>query len=254
MEDNKKDLFGSQESSEGTNVLDNGQEQPTSTNTYPSEQQLSPIQEQSINTTSTEIIDNEFRSAKNDNELFFEKFNNTKKNYKKAELEKARKQINKKNKSLSFERRLEDNRFVGMIYGIIGAIIFFVLAISITVFVINLKFYYPVTSDVYSTQNAWFGISYFINVEYFTMNRAIVIMEGIAFSLVLVPFFFLMTTWFVGINQMFRSRKFMMFLFTCIGISVLLVLITIPMFSIIYSKNGFLNINNIDNWVPEDKK
>ncbi len=212
------------------------------------EQEVSPTSQTPI---SVSTPDSEFHSAKSENELFFEKFNNTKKNYKKAELEKARKQINKKNKTLSFERRLEDNRYVGKIYGIVGGVIALILSISITVFVLNYQFLVNSDYNSYQKDNMWYGIVLGISKQYGTLNKAVVIMSGIAFSLVPVPFFFLLSTWFMGLNQIFRSRNFMIFMFTCIGLSLLIVLITIPMFSVIYAQRPILPFNNSQSW---DKK
>lgn len=177
---------------------------------------------------------------KTSNELFFEKFNNTKKDYKKQQLEKVKKEIDKRNKTLSFDRRLEDNRFLTKVYLIIFIFIFFILSISITVFVINLKFYNG-DVDSYVNNNAWYGIANAVNKWYLTMNRVVVVMSAIAFSLVPLPFLFLLTTWFVGMNQIFRSWKFILSTSIFIGLAALIVIITIPMFSIIYVNHTTLN-------------
>ncbi len=207
-----------------------------------------PISDMSNQEPKEEIHDTEFSSAKNENELFFEKFNNTKKNHKKAELEKAKKQINKKNKTLSFERRLEENSYVAKVYGAVGGVIALILAISITVFVINFRFYVNTDIESYKSSNTWYGIALGISTKYYMLNKVVVIMSGIAFSLVPIPFFFLLSTWFMGLNQIFRSRNFMVFLFSCIGLSLLIVLITIPMFSVIYSWWYILPFNNLESW------
>ncbi len=230
MEDKKESIFDSEE------FKTSEPEQPSANPPVPTSQ------------TNTYNGDEMIRSAESDNELFFEKFNNTKKDHKKAELERARKLINKKNKSLGFERRLDDNRYVGMIYGIIAGIIVLILAISITAFTISYKFMVDHDPGNYSTDNTWWGIATAVDKYYGTMNSAVVIMSGIAFSLVPLPFFFLAATWFMGMNQVFRSRNFMLFLFVCIGLSALIVLITIPMFSVIYSWCSGLPTNNIDSW------
>ncbi len=234
---------------EKVNIIDPGEYSSQEPNNSGSDPNASSSSQPPVPVSSP---DAEFHSAKSDNELFFEKFNNTKKNHKKAELEKARKQINKKNKSLSFERRLEDNRYVGKIYGIVGGVIALILAISITVFVLNYQFMINPDPNNYLTSNMWYGVVLGISNSYAVLNKAVVIMSGIAFSLVPIPFFFLLSTWFMGLNQIFRSRNFMVFLFTCIGLSLLIVLITIPMFSVIYSERLILPPNNSDSWT--DKK
>lgn len=177
---------------------------------------------------------------KTSNELFFEKFNNTKKDYKRQQLEKVKKEIDKRNKTLSFDRRLEDNRFLTKVYIIVLIVVLFILSISITVFTINIQFYNG-EIDKYLNNNTWYGIANAINKWYIDMNKAIVIMSGIAFSLIPLPFLFLLTTWFVGMNQIFRSWKFILTVFIFVGLSALLVLITIPMFSIIYVNHTNLN-------------
>lgn len=178
--------------------------------------------------------------SKSSNELFFEKFNNTKKDYKKQQLEKVKKEIDKRNKTLSFDRRLEDNRFLTKVYIVICVVIFFTLSISITVFTINLMFY-DGNVDKFLNNNAWYGIANAVNKWYLNMNKAVVIMSAISFSLVPLPFLFLLTTWFVGMNQIFRSWKFILAIFIFIGTAALLVLTTIPMFSVIYANHTNLN-------------
>ncbi len=263
MSDTKTSIFDSEEfnSSESNQNQSSGSNPPEQNSSSPemvstsleptpevvvSQQPDQTLPEQ--NSSSTPSSDSEFNSAKNENELFFEKFNNTKKNHKKAELEKARKQINKKNKSLSFERRLEENRYVGTIYGIIAGIIALILSISITVFVLNFRFMNIISTDDYKDSLAWYGVALGISNYYTVLNKAVVIMSGIAFSLVPIPFFFLLSTWFMGLNQIFRSRNFMIFLFTCIGLSLLIVLITIPMFSVIYANHVNLPFNVKESW------
>lgn len=206
-------------------------------NNYSSIHDIEPQKEQEPITTPVET--NEI-SNKSSNELFFEKFNNTKKEYKKQQIEKAKKEIEKRNKTLSFDRKLDDNKFLTKVYIIIFIIIFFILAISITVFSINIMFYNG-NVDNFLSNNAWYGIAMSVNNWYLSMNRAIVILSGIAFSLVPLPFIFLLTTWFVGMNQIFRSWKFILTIFIFVGVAALCVLITIPMFSIIYTNHTILN-------------
>ncbi len=203
---------------------------------------VSTITDVELNSESSTQVSNDNVVVNNDgsNELFFEKFNNTKKDYKRQQLEKVKKEINKRNKTLSFDRRLEDNRFLTKVYIMIGIVIFFVLSISITVFTINIMFYNG-DVDNYLNNNTWYGIANAINKWYLDMNRAVVIMSGIAFSLIPLPFLFLLTTWFVGMNQIFRSWKFILTVFIFIGLASLLVIITIPMFSIIYDNHTNLN-------------
>ena len=182
---------------------------------------------------------------KDSNDLFFEKFNNTKKNYKKEQLKNVKKQLDKKNKSLSFERRLENNRYLTKIYIILGVIIFFTLALSITVFVININFI-DSSGSKYANNSTWYGIDFIGHILYPTLFKATVVIAGVSFGLIPLPFIFLGITWFIGLNQVFRSRIFIYTLFVVIGISAILALSLVPMIGLLYDNHGFLAIGSYE--------
>ncbi len=226
----------------------NDNEKETLFDNTTSDNQNDITQEHESITNSTSIVETDQESndiQKDSNYLFFEKFSNTKKNYKKEQLKNVKKQLDKKNKSLSFERRLENNRYLTKIYIILGIIIFFTLALSITVFVINFNF---IDSDgsKYANNSTWYGIDFIGHILYPTLFRATVIIAGISFGLIPSPFIFLGITWFIGLNQVFRSRIFMYTLFIVIGLSAILALTLVPMIGLLYDNHGFLAIGTYE--------
>lgn len=149
-------------------------------------------------------------SSKGSNDLFFEKFNKSKKDFKKDNKEKqqlAKKQIVSQARISGLSKRLEDNSFTMKIYSFLLITMFITIGFAIAIFVVLLPYSNPGVYDSSNVNDIWQRVNY---VEHPNFAITSVVLSGITFILLPAPYLYLLATWFVGINQVTRSKVFIL--------------------------------------------
>lgn len=168
-------------------------------------------------------------SAIDPNSTFFEKFEKSKKDIikdKKRQKSEAKKSIGLRNKVLGFENRLRDDVFIRNLWIIVGVVSVLLLAYaSVVVGFLGNKF-----NGAGSNDYKWTYVNYYLD-----MNKTIVVFCGIIIVLIPLPFLYLLVAWFIGINNVHRSKIYVTMLLTFLSISLLLTIVVIPMSSIIFA-------------------
>lgn len=177
-------------------------------------------------------------SSNDSNELFFEKFNKSKKDFKKENKEKqqlAKKQIISQARISGFSKRLEDNSFTMKIYLFLLITMFITIGFAISIFVILLPYSGPGQYDSSNVTDIWQRVNY---IQFPNFAITSVVLSAMTFILLPAPYLYLLATWFVGINQVTRSK---IFIFTNIGLSFLAILMFIII--LILSTIIFVNVS-----------
>lgn len=210
-------------------VLNNIENQEVN-NTY--EENQVPVQEEQVvqeNNVIEKPINENFVSTEANN-TFFEKFEKSRKDIAKDKRERsleAKKSLNLKGKMLGFDNKLRDDAFVKKFWigFILAGLLFFAYACVVISF-LGPQFN-GATSDKWSYVN-WYG----------DMNKTIVIFSGVVVGLIPIPYVYLIASWFVGINNVWRSKSFFVVNLTFLSICAVLVLLILPMSSVIF---GYVN-------------
>ncbi|MDE5949631.1 MAG: hypothetical protein K2J69_01915, partial [Malacoplasma sp.] len=164
------------------------------------------------------------------NETFFEKFEKSKRDFakeKRKEKNLAKKSISTKNKLLGFENRLRDDGFFKK---------FWIVMISVTAVLliyacIVIGFLGPYFSSVADTSK-WVPA---VNI-YGGLTKTSIIFSGIAICLIPIPYIFLLALWFVGVNNVHRSKPFIVSNLVILSISAVLLILVIPLSSIVFNQ------------------
>ncbi|MGL5246217.1 MAG: hypothetical protein ACRC8C_01460 [Mycoplasmoidaceae bacterium] len=170
------------------------------------------------------------------NDLFFEKFNKSKKDFKKDNKEKqllAKKQIISQARISGLSKRLEDNTFTLKIYLFLLVIFFITVGFGIAIFTVLLPYSGPGQYDASNVTDIWQRVNY---IQYPNFAITSVVLSAITFILLPAPYLYLLATWFVGINQVTRSKVFIL-------INLSLSLLAILMFIIILILSTLIFVN-----------
>lgn len=164
------------------------------------------------------------------NEVFFEKFEKSKKDFikeKRKEKNRAKKSISNQNKLLGFENRLRDDSYFKKFWIILLSI----TALLLTYACIVMGFLGPHFSKV-SDGSRWTPA---VNV-YGGLTRTSIIFSGVIIALIPLPYIFLLTSWFIGINSVHRSKVFIISNIVIVSFSAVLVVLTIPLSSFVFNR------------------
>lgn len=177
----------------------------------------------------SEDISIESPPIKSKNETFFEKFEKTKKDFskeKRKQLFTAKKNISTKFKSSSLLTKLNDSRFLKISWSLfISFAIFILIYCSIVLAFLAVNF-----SGVNDPLSKWT----YINVN-LSLTQLSVICSGMSLALIVIPYLYLVASWFVGINSVYKSSSFFIFNLICLIISGICVLLIICTSSIIFN-------------------
>ncbi|MGL5591471.1 MAG: hypothetical protein ACRDCF_01915 [Mycoplasmoidaceae bacterium] len=192
-----------------------------------------------LKTKKENLIENEKSDdnySKGSNDLFFEKFNKSKKDFKRDNKERqllAKKQIISQARISGLSKRLEDNTFTLKIYLFLLVTLFITVGFGIAIFVILLPYSGPGSYDSSNVTDIWQRVNY---VQYPNFAITCVVLSAMTFILLPSPYLYLLATWFVGINQVTRSKVFIL-------INVSLSLLAILMFIIIFILSTVIFVN-----------
>ena len=187
-------------------------------------------------------FDNDFDPSKDpisqiDNEILIEKSSNKlgsiREEDKKVDFEKFKKTKKRrafkpaKNAfSIKLDTWLRNDHTMHIIWGIAGTIIGIILAVAI------LFLAFVCIEQAATTQGMW-------NLDSF---KAIAlcnnVFTGLAIGIVILPLFYLLVTVMVGINGVYRSRQFHFFLWICLILGLLFVIVAIPLGSYVIVLNA----------------
>lgn len=161
------------------------------------------------------------------NSTFFEKFEKTKKDFLKEKRQKdflAKRSLSSKSKAKGLDNKLRDDKFAkdAWISFIVIGLFLFAYACVVMGFL--------ATQFNGSTSNKWAYIDL-----YSDMNKTTIIFSGIIACLIPIPYMYLLASWFVGINNVHRSKSFFIVNMSFIGIAILLFICVLPMSSIIFA-------------------
>ena len=185
----------------------------------------------STNVDATPVVDST-NPSEDKNAVFFEKFEKSKKDFlkeKRKDKLNAKKSIVSRNKMMGLESRLREEDYLKKIW-----IIFIVVGLLLLAYAsVVMGFLGNKFNGV--TDNKWIYASYFSG-----MTKTSVIFSGIAISLIPLPYLYLLSAWFIGINSVHQSRYFILTNMIFLIISGILLLIVIPMSSFIFNQTiGF---------------
>lgn len=167
--------------------------------------------------------------TKSKNETFFEKFEKTKKDFskeKRKQIFTAKKNISTKFKSSSLSTKLNDSKFLKISWSIFICFGIFILSYCSTV----LGFLAINFSGVSNPLSKWT----YINVN-LALTQLSVICSGIVLALVVIPYLYLVASWFVGINSVYKSSSFFIFNIICLIISAVCVILIVCTSSIVFN-------------------
>lgn len=177
----------------------------------------------------SEDVLNESTLSKSKNETFFEKFEKTKKDFskeKRKQMFTAKKNISTKFKASSLLTKLNDSKFLKISWSIFISFGIFFLAYCSTV----LGFLAVNFNGVSDSLSQWT----YVNVN-LSLTQLSVICSGIVLALVVIPYLYLVASWFVGINSVHKSPSFFIFNVICLVISAICVILIISTSSIIFN-------------------
>lgn len=162
------------------------------------------------------------------NDVFFEKFEKSKKDFikeKKKEKNLAKKTISNKNKLLGFESKLRDEEYFKKFWIILLTTTGFVLAYACVVIgLLGTHFFGPSsTSKWIASYNLYQGVF-----------RTSIVFSGVIICLIPLPYIFLLSAWFIGINNVHRSKVFVISNLSILAFCVFLLFLTIILSSIIF--------------------
>lgn len=172
--------------------------------------------------------------SKGSNDLFFEKFNKSKKDFKKDNKEKqqlAKKQIVSQARISGLSKRLEDNSFTMKIYSFLLITMFITIGFAIAIFVVLLPYSNPGVYDSSNVNDIWQRVNY---VEHPNFAITSVVLSGITFILLPAPYLYLLATWFVGINQVTRSKVFILINISLSFLAIIMFIIILILSTVIF--------------------
>ena len=181
-------------------------------------------EENKIEISSEKNLEN--KNSIDKNAIFFEKFEKSKKDFmkeKRKEKLDAKKSISSKNKGLGLTARLKDDMYTKKIW-IIFSIVSIILLSYASVIMAFLGNKFDGSSDP-----KWIFTSY-----YSALTKISVIFSGIAISLIPLPYFYLFSSWFIGINNIHHSKYFVSTNFYILVVATILLLIVIPLSTTIF--------------------
>lgn len=164
------------------------------------------------------------------NETFFEKFERSKKDFakeKRKEKNLAKKTISTKSKLIGFENKLRDDAFFKKFW----IVMIIVTAILLTYACVVVGFLGPYFSSV-ENNSKWVPA---VNI-YGELTKTSIIFSGIAICLIPIPYIFLLALWFVGVNNVHRSKTFINSNLIILSISAVLLILVIPLSSIVFNQ------------------
>lgn len=168
-------------------------------------------------------------SSSSSNDLFFEKFEKSKKDFikeKKKEKNVAKKSISNKNKLLGFESKLRDEHYFKRFWIILIIVTLSVLAYASVVIGLCGPHFARVanTSKWVAAYNLYNGVF-----------KTSVVFSGIIICIIPLPYIFLLSAWFIGINNVHRSKTFIVSNLGILAVSVALLALVIILSSIIFA-------------------
>lgn len=173
------------------------------------------------------------------NAIFFEKFEKSKKDFlkeKKRDKKNAKKSILSSNKALSFDAKLRDDYFVKKLW--IFLIIFDLIIIA----------YFSVIEGFLGNKFNGSQIPKWIFVNYYSnLTKTSVILSGISIVLIICPYFFLLASWFIGVNNIHKSKSLLVSNIFILGLSIVFLIIIIPSSSLIFHETiNYLPLEGIE--------
>lgn len=173
---------------------------------------------------------------KDSNEIFFEKFSNTKKDFKKNKIKKS-----KFYQFLNFKKidiHLEDNSFIKWSYIIF--ISFLIINITFSGLVIAFFNGYFLKGNNPSEVHSFLGdynniINLRVSSGFGSLLDANFIFACLSISLLLIPYLYLISTWFIGFNNTYRSKIFYIFNLSMIILTFTFLLLMIIFTSVLLS-------------------
>lgn len=213
-------MFNKNKDKTNRSVFDDMNKNPNSSN-QPINQNQPPI--------SNNVVENKPKQNNQDlNSSFFERYERSKKDIdkeNKKQRSEARKSMSVKSRLLGFDSKLRDDLYVKKLWIWMIVVSIVLLAYSCVVMgFLGDKFYN--TSD-----NKWSFVNWLSD-----MNKATVVFDGIIIALIPLPYIYLLAAWFIGVNNVHRSKPFVIVLLTFLSISLLLTLLVLPMSSIIFAE------------------
>ena len=169
-------------------------------------------------------------TPKDKNEIFFEKFERSKKDFakeKRREKNEAKKSLSTRNKILGFESKLRDDNYFKKFW--IGIIVVTVLLLAYACVVVG--FLGPYFSNV-DSGSKWVPA---VNI-YGGLTKTSIILSGIAICLMPLPYIFLLALWFVGVNNVHRSKVFVSSVLVVLSISAVLLILVVPLSSVVFNQ------------------
>lgn len=219
----------------GKNKKTNKNESPFDSNDFKDRNQS--FENNKVNSDISQIDENsnrqnDFANSSNvdRNEVFFEKFEKSKKDFikeKRKERNKAKKSISNQNKLLGFENRLRDDSYFKRFWILLLSVTGLLLAYSCIV----IAFLGPHFSSASDTSRWSPAVKLFGG-----LTKTSVIFTGIVIVSLPLPYLFLLTSWFIGINSVHRSKVFIIANLVVVSIAILLIAITIPLSSYVFNR------------------
>ncbi len=200
----------------------------TSEENIETNQNIEPVASFDNNTNASETT-----YPENDkNAVFFEKFEKSKKDFMKEKRKgkwSAKRSMMEKKRSLGFDARLREEEFVKKIW------IYFAIAALVMLAYGSVVMGFLGDKFNGTTDNKWVFANYFS-----AMTKTSVIFSGIAISLIPLPYFYLLSAWFIGINNIHQNKAFVVTNIVILILSAILLLIVIPMSTYIFAETlGF---------------
>ncbi|MGL4647363.1 MAG: hypothetical protein ACRCVI_01405 [Mycoplasmoidaceae bacterium] len=172
------------------------------------------------------------------NDIFFEKFEKSKKDFKKENKKRklfAQKLMSSQSKIQGLQRKLEDNSFLFKVYIFLFTSFFVTVGFSIGVFTVLLPYANHQVYDANNVSDIWQRVSY-VQYPHFAMTT--VVFSGIIFCLLPMPYLYLIATWFVGINDVKRSKMFVLTNFYLAVFALTLFIVTFILSTIFFAGIG----------------
>ncbi|MDE6562963.1 MAG: hypothetical protein K2J98_01615, partial [Malacoplasma sp.] len=169
-------------------------------------------------------------SIKDKNETFFEKFEKSKRDFakeKRKEKSLAKKSLSAKNKLIGLENKLRDDNFLKKFWIVVISITVILLIYACVVVGFLGPYFYSATDT-----SKWIPA---VNI-YGGLTKTSIIFCGISICLIPIPYIVLLALWFVGVNNVHRSKAFVNSNLVILSISAILLILVIPLSSVVFNQ------------------
>lgn len=178
------------------------------------------------------------QNLKSTNDTFFDKFDKTKKEHKSTIKKLKKEKYNGKSNSgimTSFGKKLQSTGFLVKIYSLIAGVASLTIILGILLFVLLIDFFNGTPAILPTNIPIATGLYQFIRDIQYTVKlsiyqpivQTIVILSMASVAIIFTPILYIVSSWFIGMNNIHKERKFVIAYASIIGISIFLLLVSI---------------------------